>query len=60
MIRTTIQPVYPVIYIDGIRFKVKEYNKFIENSVYILFGINTDGFKEVLHFSIAESESVKH
>lgn len=55
-----IQPVYPVIYIDGIRFKVKEDNKFIEKSVYILFGINTDGFKEVLHFSIAESESAKH
>ena len=55
-----IQPVYPVIYIDGIRFKVKEDNKFVEKSVYILFGINTDGFKEVLHFSIAESESAKH
>ena len=55
-----IQPVYPVVYIDGIRFKVKEDNKFIEKSVYILFGINTDGFKEVLHFSIAESESAKH
>ena len=55
-----IQPVYPIIYIDGIRFKVKEDNKFIEKSVYILFGINTDGFKEVLHFSIAESESAKH
>ena len=55
-----VQPVYPVIYIDGIRFKVKEDNKFIEKSVYILFGINTDGFKEVLHFSIAESESAKH
>ena len=55
-----IKPVYPVVYIDGIRFKVKEDNKFIEKSVYILFGINTDGFKEVLHFSIAESESAKH
>ena len=55
-----IQPVYPVIYIDGIRFKAKEDNKFVEKSVYILFGINTDGFKEVLHFSIAKSESAKH
>lgn len=54
-----IEAVYPVVYIDGIRFKVKEDNRFIEKSVYILFGINTDGFKEVLHFSIAESESAK-
>ena len=28
-----IQLVYPVIYIDGIRFKVKEDNKFVEKSV---------------------------
>lgn len=54
-----IEQIYPVVYIDGIRFKVKEDNKFVEKSVYILFGINTNGFKEVLHFSIAESESAK-
>ena len=54
-----IKQIYPVVYIDGIRFKVKEDNKFVEKSVYILFGINTNGFKEVLHFSIAESESAK-
>ena len=53
MIRTPDWTIYPVIYIDGIRFKVKEDNKFVEKSVYILFGINTNGFKEVLHFSIA-------
>ena len=54
-----IEEVYPVIYIDGIRFKVKEDNRFVEKSVYILFGINTNGIKNVLHFSIAESESAK-
>ena len=54
-----IETVYPVVYIDGIRFKVKEENRFIEKSVYILFGINTNGFKEVLHFHIGESESAK-
>lgn len=54
-----IEEVYLVIYVDGIRFKVKEDNWFVEKSVYILFGINTNGIKNVLHFSIAESESAK-
>lgn len=54
-----IEEVYLVIYVDGIRFKVKEDNWFVEKSVYILFGINTSGIKNVLHFSIAESESAK-
>ena len=30
-----IEAVYPVVYIDGIRFKVKEDSKFVEKSVYI-------------------------
>lgn len=55
-----LKKIYPVVYIDGIRFQVKEDNQFIEKSVYIVIGINTEGIKEVLGFWISESESAKY
>ena len=55
-----LKKIYPVVYIDGIRFQVKEDNQFIEKSVYIAIGINTKGIKEVLGFWISESESPKY
>lgn len=50
---------YAVVFVDGIRFKVKEENSFKEKSVYIVIGINLEGIKDVLGFWIAESESAK-
>lgn len=54
-----LEKVYPIVFIDGIRFKVKENNRIVEKSVYIVMGYDLDGFKDVLGFWIAESESSK-
>ena len=54
-----LELIYPIVYVDGIRFKVREESMYIEKSVYIIIGININGFKEILGFWIAESESAK-
>lgn len=54
-----IDDIYPIIFVDGIRFKVREDGKYSEKSVYIVMGINIDGFKDILGFWIGESESAK-
>ncbi|MEI2462240.1 transposase [Mycoplasmopsis felis] len=46
-------------FIDGIRFKVKEENRLVEKSVYIVMGYTLEGQKDVLGFWIGESESGK-
>lgn len=51
--------IYPILMVDGIRFKVRDDGKYQEKSVYIVIGINMDGFRDVLGFWIAESESSK-
>lgn len=45
-----LNSIYPIVYIDGIRFKVKEEGMFKEKSVYIAIGININGIKDVLGF----------
>ncbi|WWV62677.1 IS256 family transposase [Mycoplasmopsis felis] len=51
---------YAMVFIDGIRFKVKEENRLVEKSVYIVMGYTLEGQKDVLGFWIGESESAKY
>lgn len=55
-----LERTYAMIFIDGIRFKVKEENRLVEKSVYIVMGYSIDGYKDVLGFWIGESESAKY
>jgi transposase-like protein len=49
--------VYLVVWLDGIVFKVRQNNKIINKSIYIIAGLNTRGHKEVLGLWINEQES---
>ena len=48
---------YPVVFFDGIVFKVKKDGKVINKCVYSVLGIDTDGKKDILGIWISESES---
>jgi putative transposase len=49
--------VYLVVWLDGIVFKVRQDNRIINKSIYIVAGLNTRGQKEVLGLWINEQES---
>lgn len=51
--------VYPVVVLDGIRFKAKDGNKIINKCSYSVLGINEDGMKEILGIWIGDNESSK-
>lgn len=51
--------VYPIVFIDAIHFNVKEDNRIIKKAAYIILGVDTDGFKDVLGIWIGENESSK-
>ncbi len=54
-----LENIYPIMFIDGIRFKVRMDGIYQEKSVYVIIGINSEGYKEIIGFWISESESAK-
>jgi putative transposase len=52
-----LDSIYPVVFFDGIVFKVRKDSKVINKCVYTVLGINTDGKKEILGIWISENES---
>ncbi len=50
---------YPVVYLDGLHFKVREAGKIVSKTAYIALGLNQNGIKEVLGIWISESEGAK-
>jgi putative transposase len=50
---------YPIVYLDGMHFKVREAGKIISKCAYIALGINQQGHKEILGIWIGENEGAK-
>lgn len=48
---------YFIVWMDGIRIKIKENHRLIDKTVYIAIGLNTEGKKEVLGLWINKEES---
>jgi transposase-like protein len=55
-----LEEVYTIIYMDAIFFKVSENNQIRNKALYIAFGINLEGMKDVLGMWIAQSEGSKY
>lgn len=51
---------YPIIFIDGFVAKLKAEGRIINHTVYVIFGISLQGYKEVLGFYLAETEGAKY
>lgn len=52
-----LEPVYFVVWMDGIVLKIKQNGKYINKCIYIVIGLKNDGLKEVLGMWLAETES---
>ena len=52
-----LEPVYLIVWMDGIVFKVRENSKIINKTIYIAVGLRQDGKKEVLGLWLGKNES---
>jgi transposase-like protein len=52
-----LEPVYYVVWMDGIMLRVKHSGKYQNKCIYLVIGLKQDGLKEVLGMWVAESES---
>lgn len=54
-----LQPVYAVVFLDAIHFKVKQDGAIVNKAAYMVIGVDLDGNKDVLGIWIGENESAK-
>ena len=52
-----LESVYPIIFFDGVVFKVRKDNKIINKCVYKVLGIDLEGHKDILGIWLSENES---
>lgn len=52
-----LDPVYCVVWMDGIVFKVRQSGKVINKTIYLAVGLNREGYKEVLGMWLGHNES---
>lgn len=51
-----LEPIYPIIYFDGIMFKSRRDNQIVSKCVYSVLGIDMNGQKDILGIWISENE----
>lgn len=51
-----LEPVYCIVWLDAMHYKVKEEGKVVHKALYNVLGVNKDGYKEVLGMYVSESE----
>jgi len=54
-----LEEIYPIAYLDGIVFKIRQDGHIVKKTAYLVYGINIAGFREILGIWIGEAESAK-
>lgn len=54
-----LDTVYPILYLDALQVKVKSQGRVMNKAIYIAFGVNLSGLKEVLGMWASENEGAK-
>ncbi len=54
-----LDPIYPIVYMDAVRVKVRDNGHISNKAVYLALGVTMDGIKEVLGMWFAENEGAK-
>ncbi len=54
-----LEEVYPIMYLDAVRVKVRHNGSVINKAVYLAIGVTMEGHKDVLGMWIAETEGAK-
>ena len=52
-----LNPVYPFVFMDCIHYKVREDGRILSRAAYVVLGVTTEGYKEILSITVGASES---
>ena len=54
-----LNPVYPFVFMDCIHYKVREDGRILSRAAYIVLGITSDGYKDILSITVGANETSK-
>lgn len=54
-----LAPVYALVFLDAIHFKVRQEGRILSKAAYLVIGVDLEGIKQVLGIWIGEAESAK-
>lgn len=55
-----LDPIYPIVWLDAIHYKIKENSRYITKAVYTILAVNVEGKKELLGLYLSEHEGAHH
>lgn len=54
-----LNPIYPFVFMDCIHYKVREDGRILSRAAYVVLGVNTDGYKDILSITVGANETSK-
>ena len=54
-----LDEVYPIVFLDALRVKIRSQGTVVNKAVYLAIGVNMEGMKEVLGLWVADTEGAK-
>src|SRR5256885_17142751 len=54
-----LEELYPIVYLDALRVKVRDYGHIQNKAIYVVLGVNLEGQKEVLGLWAEQTEGAK-
>jgi transposase-like protein len=55
-----LDPLYPIVWLDAIHYKIKENGRYISKAVYTILAVNVEGKKELLGLYLSDNEGAHH
>lgn len=54
-----LNSIYPFVFMDCIHYKIREEGRILSRAAYIVLGVTTDGYKEILSITVGANETSK-
>ncbi len=54
-----LSPIYPFIFMDCIHYKVREEGRILSRAAYVVLGVTTEGYKDILSITVGTNETSK-
>ena len=54
-----LNPIYPFVFMDCIHYKVREEGRILSRAAYVVLGVATEGYKEILSITVGANETSK-
>src|SRR5690554_5889871 len=55
-----LDPVYPIVWLDAIHYKIKEDGRYVSKAIYTILALNIEGKKELLGLYLSDQEGAHH